>query len=329
VAGLARRFAAAGAAALAIGVWVPAADAHGGSGVVFASDFEARSLAFRPAIDGLTAAAIGGDVKLALHVPRDREVVVLGREGEPFLRFADGRVLANERSTTAATARIVTLTGATLDGPPIWHELRRGRSYSWHESRLRPAIGPGEGLVAAIAIPLRVDGRRVTLVGSSWHASPPSALVWLVPLLGLLVAAVATIAGRARPSWPLVRALGAVAVVSAVLTIVGFAFHGPSSTLRAGLEIGVAAIVASTALIALATLRDAERPFVAVATGTVCLLYAVSVLPVLTHGFALSWLPTDLMRVTVAAALVSSAWLLLLGGVEFFDELRPRRRTDV
>jgi hypothetical protein len=57
-----------------------------------------------------------------------------------------------------------------LDGAPLWHELRRGRTFHWHEGRLRPRPSSRDGLVVAPAsqrafIAL-VGGALLALVGA-------------------------------------------------------------------------------------------------------------------------------------------------------------------
>jgi hypothetical protein len=317
------------AAAVLLLVMAPAAIAHRGSPSSVASDYEARSIAFRPAVDGLTASVTGGDIDLVLHVPAGREIVVLGAEGEPFLRFQGGRVFANEHSPTVAAERVMPLTGDLLSGPPVWRALRRGRKFHWHEGRLRPRPSQRDGPVAPIAIPLRVDGARVTLVGESWHARGPSRLAWLAPLVLVLAAAPAAVRWSERLGARLALSLAVVAVASVLASSIGTTLYAPHSTLGASFQIALAALVGGAALVGLVVAGASQRAFIALAAGGLCLLYAASAFPVLTHGYALSRLPTDLARTLEAVALAAGALLALVGGIQIFQltarlDARPR-----
>jgi hypothetical protein len=123
----------------------------------------------RPA--GLEATALqGGLPGLLLRVPAGGEVVVLGRDGAPFLRFAGGRVLARRESPSwradqQARGRAVSGSG--------WAEVARGQVHSWLEPRLRyPRDVPPDDVVGRTSVvrrwevPLRVDGSVAWLRGT-------------------------------------------------------------------------------------------------------------------------------------------------------------------
>jgi hypothetical protein len=322
------------AAALVLLVAAPAASAHRGSPAAVASNYEARLSGFKPAVSGLKATVTGGDIDLTLAVPPGRQVVVLGVEGEPMLRFSGGHVYGNERSPSAASARIITLTSGSLRGPPIWKKVRNASSFRWHESRLRPAPGRRNGPVAPISIPLRIDGTRVTITGTSWYAAPPTPLLWLAVLAAVLITVVLTLRSRDRLPTRLVLPVAVVAVASVLAIVVGTTLYAPHSTLAAALEIGAASLLGGAALIALAVLRPPHRAFVTTVTGGLCVLFTATSLPVLTHGFALTRLPADLARLTIAVAITTAVWLVVMGGLELFtlssrsDRPSAPRRTS-
>jgi hypothetical protein len=293
----------------------PSASAHRGSPASVASDYVARLAGFSPPVAGLRATAIGGDIQLRLHVPRGHAVVVLGILGEPFLRFADGRVDANEHSPTASTTRVLRAPDVSFGGTPRWHEVARGQGFTWHESRLRPQLADRDGRAGTIAIPLRVDGTRVVLRGSSFHRGAPTALVWLLPLVALLVLAAVTIRRGGLPA-AVVRALGALALAAVLALVVGSTLAAPHARATAIAEIGLAALVAAGLLGCLVLLRGPRLAFAALAAGAVCLLYAVESSPVLTHGYALSRLSTGATRGATVIALVAGGWLLVGAGYE-------------
>jgi hypothetical protein len=318
------RLACAGIAALAL-LSVPAtALAHRGSPASVASDYEAHLTGVQPAVGGLTTTVTGGDIDLALHVPADRTIVVLGVEGEPFLRFRDGLVFANERSPTAGSARVITL-ASSLTGQPLWREVRRGLTFGWHEQRLRPAIAMADGVAAPIAIPLLVDGRRATIVGTSRYATAPNPLTWLVPLLATAAAAGLTLRRRERLLPRLALPLGVVAVASVMVSVAGSTLYAPHSSLGAVVEIGAAGLLGSAALAALVAVREAHRAFAATVTGGLCVLFAMTSLPVLTHGFVLSRVPGGVARAAAVSAIAAGGWLLLMGAAGLCDHATRRR----
>ena len=314
------RLVCAAVAALALLGAPPDALAHRGSPASVASDYEARLTGAIPAVSGLTTTVTGGDIDLVLHVPAGRTVIVLGVEGEPFLRFRGGVVDANERSPTAGSARVVTLTSKHLDGPPIWKEVHRGLSFRWHEQRLRPAFATHDGVAASIAIPLLVDGARTTLVGTSTYAAAPNPLTWLLPLLAVAVAAALSLRRRERLTPRLLLPLAVVAVASVLVSVVGSTLYAPHTTLAASAEIGAAALLGAAALAALVLVRAAHRAFAATITGGLCALFATTSLPVLTHGFVLSRFPADLGRAAAVGAIAAGGWLLLLGAAGLYAQ---------
>jgi hypothetical protein len=298
----------------------PSASAHRGSPASVASDYVARLAGTSPPIAGLRATAIGGDIQLRLHVPPGRVVIVLGILGEPFLRFAGGRVAANERSPTASIARVLRAPDVAPTGAPIWHEVARGRAYTFHESRLRPALARRDGRAGTIAIPLRVDGEPVVLRGASWHRGAPTAFVWLLPLAALLVLAGVTIRRRGLPA-ALVRVLGTLALAAVLVLVVGSTLAAPHARAVAIAEIALAALVAAALLAALLLTHRARLAFAALAAGAVCLLYAIESSPVLTHGYALSRISTGAARAATVVALVAGGWLLVAAGAEIASTL--------
>jgi hypothetical protein len=312
-------------AALALLVAPASALAHRGSPASVASDYEAHLTGVRPAVSGLTTAVTGGDIDLVLHVPPGQTIVVLGVEGEPFLRFHGGVVFANERSPTAGSARVITLASSHLNGPPLWREVHRGLTFRWHEQRLRPAFATHDGVAASIAIPLQVDGTRATLVGTSSYARAPNAFTWVVPLLVVALAAGLSLRRRRRLMPRLALVLGCIAVTSVLLSVVGTTLYEPHSSLGAVLEIGAAALLGGAALVALALVREAHRAFAATIAGGLAVLFAATSLPVLTHGYALSRLPGNLARAAAIGAIAAGGWLLLLGAIGLYEQAsRPR-----
>jgi hypothetical protein len=311
---------------LGLALGTPSALAHTGTRASIAADYEARLQGVRPATPGIAARVVGGDIKLSLTVAPTRVVVVLGRLGEPFLRFARGGVYANLRSPTAAEIRLVRLRPGDLRARPVWSLVRDGHSFAWHESRLRPHAARDDGRVGGIAIPLRIDGRAASLVGSSWYASPPPLWPWI--LLALAPAAALLAVARARRRW-LARTL----VPLALVALGGSSACLAGRTLAASegrwgdVQVGAVMFVALVGLACLLRLGPASRSLLGAGIGVLVTLYGAESLPVLLHGFVLSRLPADADRAATVLSLGAGLCLIGLLVVLLLPDLAENRES--
>ncbi|MEZ5248381.1 MAG: hypothetical protein R2713_03905 [Ilumatobacteraceae bacterium] len=104
------------------------------------TDYRSEVVSISPAIPGLEARIIGGDSFIELTTS-GQDVLVLGYDGEPYLRFdADGTVSENVRSP----ARWLNLdrysetsvpAEADATAPPEWEQVGSGGRYAWHDHR--------------------------------------------------------------------------------------------------------------------------------------------------------------------------------------------------
>ncbi|HVL85569.1 MAG TPA: hypothetical protein VM367_14965 [Pseudonocardia sp.] len=135
-----------------------------------------------PVPEGVSAIVGQGYVpSLSLQAGTGREVTVLGRDGQPYLRFGPGLAEMNRDS---ATYRDGLLARGGLPGPADtgWQQLP-GTTTTWLDTRLRfPAEDPPADVVDAEApvevlrweIPLIVDGAPQALTGTvRWLPNPP------------------------------------------------------------------------------------------------------------------------------------------------------------
>lgn len=128
---------------------------------------------------GIVANALQGELPgVLLQVPAGRTVVVLGAQGEPFLRFSAGAVEANTSSPSwvadqRARGNAVPPAGGTAG--VHWQRVAAAPSFSWLDSRLRyPADQPPADVVARSSasvvrrwsVPLIVDGTAAALDGT-------------------------------------------------------------------------------------------------------------------------------------------------------------------
>jgi hypothetical protein len=304
----------------------PAA-AHIKSGTL-STDFEARVGRFRPAAPALTARVLDGDQRLELRVASANVVVVLGIEGEPFLRFSPTGVEANLASPTAATARVISASEAVVSSRTRWRRVSRAHVLAWHENRLRPMPVVRNGStrsrqVATWSIPLVVDGRRTALVGAEWYAAGPPVWPWL--LAGALLLAAAGV-GAYRLSTRIQRLVASVllpiAVGAMLLGWFGILLAGRVTLLAVLFGIAFAAASALLLLAAVAAVRGAAQLGVMALLGAFTATFALPELPVFGHGFVLSWLPAFTARLAVASAVVggtATAIVCIPAVIELFD----------
>lgn len=173
------------------------------------TDFRTEIVAVRPPTDALTATIEGGDAFVRLAVEPGHEVIVLGYDGEPYLRFGpDGTVERNRLSFATyhnedRNGREVDPALYDHDADPDWEKVAGGGTYAWHDHRAhlmgeRPAgLDPGESLPPGF-VPLSVDGRPVEIEVLTTLQPAPSLLPALAGLLlGLLVVILGALAGPA------------------------------------------------------------------------------------------------------------------------------------
>jgi hypothetical protein len=279
------------------------AQAHLSPGLVSAS-FRARIDGFRPAVAGVSASVLEGDLKLRIVAEPPHVVVVLGLVGEPFLRIQPDGTYANTHSPTAAAAGLITSASA---GAGRWLRLSPDHAFAWHENRLRPRpiVSGSSRRVAGWTIPLLVDGRRVSLVGSEYYAAQPQRLLWAIPALAALAVALAALrSGRARVIRVIAWAALVVAVTSWTASWIGVLLDGRGSVwwlaLAAVYALSVAGMVAAAVT---APAGDRARLIAIGVVGALVATFALPELGVFQRGFVLSALPDTAARICVALAL--------------------------
>jgi hypothetical protein len=209
-------------------VWQAPADAHVAAPVKATND-RTEVLRLDPAVPGVRVRLVDGMTRLELRAPGHR-VVVLGYEGEPYLRV-DGRgVYENVRSP--ATYLNTSIKGAVpppsadAKAKPTWKRLGDGPTVRWHDHALHVPPGMKLGLTTQSTWkrPITVDGRTVQIVGRITRHPGRSRLPWLgiaaVVALGTIVAA--------RRRWaPAVLAVLAIVMVADAARIAGLVLYAP------------------------------------------------------------------------------------------------------
>ena len=222
------------------------------------TNYESRITSITPSVDGIEASIVGGDSFVSLRVLAG-EVVVLGYENEPYLRFkTGGRV--EENSLSPAVVLNESRYGATVDAnadtkaEPVWREVADGGSYVWHDHRIHWMVrslppqlrGSSEGKVFDWEVPLRVDGQPVSIRGELTRSSPPS----ILPYVALTLAAFGAAAMAIRRIRWTAAALLALVSVSAFVVSSGDQLSIPPAAGRRLSFITIPALAGICALVA-------------------------------------------------------------------------------
>jgi len=198
---------AAAAAAVCL-LFVPAAPAaaHGGP-----SGYVSTVTAVRPDVPGLRVDVVGGDDRLRLTAPRGTTVVVLGYDGEPYLRIGPDGVDRNMRSPATYLNRDryarVSMPGfASATASPTWERVAGGRTYTWHDHRIHwmNPDGPGPDVpnsqrdLMNWTVTGRIDGRPLAIRGTLEPAGTAGSSWWAYAAFpALALAALAALGTRA------------------------------------------------------------------------------------------------------------------------------------
>jgi hypothetical protein len=198
------------ACALAL-VWPAAAAAHGGAGGARGYTSTVDHIVDAHGVD----ARANANGNLTFTAPSGHVTVVDGYDGEPYLRFADGKVYENERAPTTFINRNQPPPSiATPKGQPDWVEVVPGRSYTWHDHRTHWMASQPPPVVRTDpkkphhvfdwSVGGTVDGQRFQIVGSLDWAPPKGGpgYQWIsfgVIAAGVLYGAFLLLTRRARP----------------------------------------------------------------------------------------------------------------------------------
>ncbi|MFL5932990.1 MAG: hypothetical protein ACJ75Q_10040 [Gaiellaceae bacterium] len=168
------------ATVLALAALALAGDASG-HGRTGQSGYVSTISALVPPVLGVSVNVLGGDDRLRLSNYSGKTIVVLGYQGEPMLRFADGRVFRNARSPAAAA--------------PLWRRVRPGVTFEWHDRRIHwPAAEPPQAvreepdkahLIFNWRVPARANGKPFAITGFLGYVpnarSGSNSRGWLLP----------------------------------------------------------------------------------------------------------------------------------------------------
>ncbi len=266
-------------------------------------------------------------LNLWVQVPADSNVTILDFRGAPWVRFTPDGVAVNHNSQEYYLSQVpvpaVPPAGLTRKTPPRWVQVSRGHAYAWREGRLHAlatiALAPGQSYVGSWRIPVVINGRPGAITGGVWHRGAPS-IVWFWPVLVLLTCALA--AWRMRSPELDRRLANWLALVLLALVAIGMGgkyLHG-SPTVTASNVVLLLVMLAILGWVAGRLLGGRAGGPLLLVTAVIALWAGLTLLPVLTHGYALVILPLFLVRV-IAAALLGGSLSLTLFGVRMLDRL--------
>jgi hypothetical protein len=193
-------------AACAALVACPAALAHGGGVAGFSSTVRTVS----PPVPGLRVRVLERDDRLLLTDAGGEEVVILGYDGEPYLRFADGKVYENRNSPAVYLngdrfGNVQLPPNADPDAKPKWLVAARSNAYDWHDHRIHwmSTIAPAKIRAAPTQrhhvlswqVPGVADGKRFAIVGSLDYTPVPKRTLWPFVVAGAAVVVLLSAAG--------------------------------------------------------------------------------------------------------------------------------------
>jgi hypothetical protein len=191
-----------GFALVLIGAGAAPASAHGIGGRE-PTNARSRLVSVTPAVAGLTVKVIENGERVELRNTSEREVVVLGYEGEPYLRVSTDGVFENARSPAVFQNR-------TLDPPgdvppeydaqaePEWRRVSDGDDVRWHDHRAHH-MGDGAFPTMQWTIDLVAGETPVAVRGELAWIEPGPWWPWLAATIGIAL----LVALAARYAWRL------------------------------------------------------------------------------------------------------------------------------
>lgn len=316
------------------------AGAHGVGGVE-PSNYETTVTGLEPATDSVEVTVRDVGDSIELRADADVEVIVLGYDDEPYLRFTADGVFENRNSPAVFLNRNRTTTESAppeydADAEPDWQRISSGHTATWHDHRahwmgtndpkaVRDDPGTRRVVIEGWKIPLLVDGEAVVVSGDVTWVPGPAVWPWLLFSLGLLVAAVAL--GRTR-NWATVLVVGLVALVAVESAHIVGLWAGTTGTLLSKLGANVySAVGVALGVYALVRLLHRSDPYDAtpaalVAGIVLCVAGGLADVSTLTSSQLPTVLAAPIARFGVATSLGAGA------GVATVAAMHLRRPGD-
>lgn len=320
----------------------PAA-AHGVGGVE-PSNYRTRVTSIDPSVAGVVVRPVDLGTRLELTNRGATDVVVLGYDGEPYLRVGPRGVFENTRSPATYLNRTLRVDEASEpvpatadpDAPPRWRRVDGGRTARWHDHRAHwmgradpPVVQRDpdrEHLIQRFEVELRQGSTAIGVRGDVRWVPGHSPWPWVVGaivLAGLVVAA-----SRGRRATQLVAgALGLVAVGEALHVIGSWGGTTLATGDRLGASVYAIGAIVLSVVACISVLRrglDRAAPLVLVAGLFVALAGGLADVTALARSGIPTTLAPDLARATVMLALGAGLGLAAVGGLRLRVPDGPR-----
>lgn len=182
----------------------PAAAGHGDGA---ARGYTSTITSIGPQLPGLDARVLAGDDQLRLRNDTERDLVIEGYDGEPYLRFdADGGVFRNANSPATYLNQerygdVDVPSAASKDAEPRWERVARGNAYEWHDHRIHwmstidpPKVRQAKDQPHHVfdwTVPGRAGSEPLAIKGSLDYQPPPKSSfnpILIAPLAALALA---------------------------------------------------------------------------------------------------------------------------------------------
>jgi hypothetical protein len=336
-----------GGAALATGlglllvvVAAAPASAHGVGGIQ-PTNYRTRVAAVTPATRGVVVRSVDLGTRLELQNDTSHDVIVLGYDGEPYLRVGPRGTFENthspavylNRSTNSIPQKLPA--AADANAAPVWRKISTGSTARWHDHRAHwmgtsvpAAVARDRGsshLIQRFTIHLRVDGRTLAARGAVLWEPGPSPWPWVVYAVALVVGGVVVARSRHWARYTAI-ALGVLIVAETVhvLGVWGATTQSQWSDLAQS-----AYSIGGIALAAIALERLVHRGGYAAAPLVLCagLFLAIAGgladITTLSHSQLPTTLPDSLTRLAVATVLGLGTALAVIAALHL--RAQPRR----
>jgi hypothetical protein len=172
--------------------------------------YSSTVLRIAPTAPGIFAAVLGQDDRLWIDNPDRVTLVVLGYQGEPYLRFDKTGVYRNANSPATYVNRarygaVPVPKHAHSGAAPKWVRVTRGESYQWHDHRIHwmstigpPVVRNDPGKPHHLydwRVPILVDGKKHTIVGTLDYAPIAKGGTTWIPIVVAVVLTVLAVVG--------------------------------------------------------------------------------------------------------------------------------------
>lgn len=292
-------------------------------------DYTSEVVSITPDPGTIDLEVVGGDSFLELTVDRGIEVVVVGYEGEPYLRVrADGTVEENQNSPATYLNEDryaeIDVPPSVADADPTelepdWETVGSGGRYAWHDHRIHwmapnapPAVARGGTFDWNGPVQLVVDGDAVAVNGRITYQEAVSPVPWAV--LGLVVAGAMVVADRRLAvveRWVLPLAGVAVAAAGAFVAWTTLA-ESPAGVGASNLPVVTAGIAVLAGIAAVLLPARRVRPIALLLVGSVLGTWGLLRIGVLTSPVLPTSAPFALDRAVTALAIAVAAAIIVV-----------------